>query len=60
MMFALATGTSDQHVDVDRLCAAAVVCTARAIVSGVRKATGLAGVPAASDLAPSSVEAASG
>ena len=49
-MFALATGTSDGDVDVDRLCAAAVVCTARAIVSGVRKATGLAGVPAVSDL----------
>ena len=49
-MFALATGTSDSYVDVDRLCAAAVVCTARAIVNGVRRATALAGVPAASDL----------
>ena len=49
-MFALATGTSDRDIDVDRLCAAAVVCTARAIVNGVRAATGLAGVPAASDL----------
>ena len=49
-MFALATGTSDRDVDADRLCAAAVVCTARAIVNGVRKATGLAGVPAVSDL----------
>ena len=49
-MFALATGTSDSYVDVDRLCAAAVVCTARAIGNGVRRATALAGVPAASDL----------
>ena len=50
-MFALATGAADRDVDIDRLCAAAVVCTAHAIVNGVRKATGLAGVPAASDLA---------
>ena len=49
-MFALATGTSDQNVDVDRLCAATVACVARAIVNGVREATGLGGVPAASDL----------
>ena len=49
-MFALATGASDRDVDLDRLCALAVVCTARAIVNGVRNATGLAGVPAASDL----------
>ena len=49
-MFALATGTSDRGVDVDRLCAAAVVCVARAIVNGVRKAAGLAGVPTASEL----------
>ncbi len=49
-MFTLATGTSDRDVDVDRLCAAAMVCTARAIVSGVRNATAVAGVPAASDL----------
>ena len=51
-MFALATGTSEGDVDVDRLGAAAVVCTARAIVNGVRSATSVAGVPAASDLEP--------
>ena len=49
-MFALATGTSDRDVDLDRLCAATVACVARAIVNGVREATGLAGVPAASEL----------
>ena len=49
-MFALATGTSNEDVNADRLGAAAVACTARAIVNGVRKATGLAGVTAASDL----------
>jgi L-aminopeptidase/D-esterase-like protein len=49
-MFALGTGTSDHDAALDRLCAATVVSVARAIVSGVRRATGLAGVPAASDL----------
>ena len=49
-MFALATGRSDAAVDMHTLCAAASLCTARAIVRGVRTATGLGGIPAASEL----------
>lgn len=47
-MFALASATSDGvDADLDRLGAATVVCVGRAIVRGVRMATGLAGVRAA-------------
>ena len=51
-IFALATGQVDPESDVDmnRLCAAAVVCVSRAIVRGVRAATGLGGVKAVSEL----------
>ena len=49
-VFALATGGLDRPADMNRLCAAAVVCVSRAIVSGVRKAKGLGGVPAVTEL----------
>ena len=49
-MFALATGRTDAEVDMHTLCAAVTLCTARAIVRGVRSATGLGGIPAASEL----------
>ena len=44
-MFALATGTVDLGLDVNRLLAAAVVCVGRAIARGVAKADGAGGVP---------------
>ncbi len=47
-IFSLATGQVD--ADMNRLCAAAVVCVSRAIVRGVQAATGLGGVKAVSDL----------
>ena len=50
-IFAVATGGLDRPSDMNRLCAAAVVCVSRAIVSGVTKAEGLGGVPAVSELA---------
>ena len=49
-MFALATGHTDTVVDMHALCAAATLCTARAIVRGVRTATGLGGIPAATEI----------
>lgn len=49
-MFALATARTGAGVDMHRLCAAATICTARAIVRGARAATGLGGIPAASEL----------
>ena len=49
-MFGLATGRSDTGVDVDRIYAAAAVCVSEAIVSGVRKAEGLGGFPAITEL----------
>ena len=49
-LFALATGTVDGEPDMYRLCAAAALCTARAIANGVRAATGLGGVPAVGEL----------
>ena len=49
-LFAMATGGLDRPADMNRLCAAAVVCVSRAIVSGVRKAKGLGGVPAVTEL----------
>ena len=49
-MFALATGDQDGEANMNRLCAAAALCTSRAIVRAVRKATGLGGVKAVSEL----------
>ena len=48
-MFAVATGGLDEETGMDRLCAATVVATSRAIVSGVRSATGLGGIPGVAD-----------
>lgn len=49
-MFALATGGHEAEANMNRLCAAAALCTSRAIVRAVRKATGLGGVKATSEL----------
>ena len=49
-MFALATGGHEAEANMNRLCAAAALCTSRAIVRAVRKATGLGGVKAVSEL----------
>ncbi len=49
-MFAMATGESDQSVDLTALGAAAVEVTAQAVMLAVRRATGLGGVPAISEL----------
>ena len=49
-MFALATGEREETASMDRLCAATVVATSRAIVSGVRRASGLGGIPGVADL----------
>ena len=51
-IFALATGGLDRPADFDRICAASVLSVGRAIASGVRKATGLGGVPSVMELAP--------
>ena len=55
-MFALATGRTEAEVDMHALCAAATLCTARAIARGVRTATGLGGIPAATELQRNSRE----
>lgn len=49
-MFALATGRYTGEANMNRLCAAAALCTSRAIVRAVRKATGLGGVKSVSEL----------
>ena len=49
-MFALATGGHDADANMNRLCAAAALCTSRAIVRAITKATGLGGVKAVSEL----------
>lgn len=52
-VFALATGAAPGPGDstgMTRLCSAAALCVARAILSGVRKATGIGGIPAVSEL----------
>ena len=49
-MFALATGGHEAEANMNRLCAAAALCTSRAIVRAIRKATGLGGVKAVSEL----------
>ena len=52
-IFALATGQVD--ADMNRLCAAAVLCVSRAIVRGVQAANGLGGVKAVSELTTNEV-----
>ncbi len=49
-MFAMATGKSDESVDLTALGAAAVEVTAQAVMRAVRRATGLGGIPAVSEL----------
>ena len=49
-MFALATGAHEGHADFDRICAAATMVVGRAIVRGVRQASGLGGFPSVSEL----------
>ena len=53
-IFAVATGTEPGKADMLRLGAAAVVCVGRAIVRGVRCATGLDGIPSIHELAGTS------
>jgi L-aminopeptidase/D-esterase-like protein len=53
-LFAIGTGATDTPVDMTRLGAAAVHCVAQAAVSGVLAATGLGGIPAASDMGAAS------
>ena len=50
-MFVIATGTEPGKADMLRLGAAVVVCVARAIVRGIRCATGLEGIPSIRELA---------
>ena len=50
-MFALATGEYVGEASMNRLCAASALCVSRAIVRAVRKATGIGGVKAVSELA---------
>ena len=49
-LFALATRQHDGPENMNRLCAASVVCASRAIVRAVQKATGLGGVKSVSEL----------
>ena len=49
-MFAMATGESDESVDLTALGAAAVEVTAQAVMRAVQRATGLGGIPALSEL----------
>lgn len=49
-MFALATGKSDAHVDVNRLLAAAAMCVSNAIARGVEAADGLGGIPSVREI----------
>lgn len=49
-LFALSTGAVEGPADVDRICAAAALCVARAIVRAVRVAKGLGGVPSVREL----------
>ena len=50
-MFALGTGAVAGRADMLRLGAAAVVCVGRAVVRGVRCATGVGGIPSVGELA---------
>ena len=49
-IFALATGTLDDDVAVDRILAASVLCLSEAIARDVRKAEGIGGVPCVKEL----------
>jgi L-aminopeptidase/D-esterase-like protein len=49
-MFAIGTGEIEGDAPMDRLLAAVAAVTSRAIMSGVRAAVGLAGLPAVSEL----------
>ena len=49
-LFAIGTGSTNTPVDMTRLGAAAVHCVAQAAISGVLAATGLGGIPAASEM----------
>ena len=49
-MFAMATGESQDEVDLTTLGAAAAEVSARAVLRAVRLATGLGGIPAVSEL----------
>ncbi len=49
-LFALSTGAVEAPAAMDRICAAAALCVARAIVRAVRLAGSLGGVPSISDL----------
>ena len=49
-IFAVATGTKSGEADMLRLGAAAVVCVGRAIVRGIRCATGFEGIPSLQEL----------
>ena len=49
-IFAMATGTLDLPVDLDRVLAACVACLSRAILRGVREAEGLGGIPGVGEL----------
>ena len=53
-IFSMATGTQTGEADMLRLGVAAVTCVSRAIVRGVRCATGLEGVPSVSETAGNS------
>ena len=52
VVFALATGESDEPVNMNRLCSAATRAVARAIVRAVETATGVGGVPSAREAFP--------
>ena len=49
-MFAMATGESDETIDLTALGAAAVEVTAQAVLRAVLRATGLGGIPSVSEL----------
>ncbi len=49
-MFAVATGALQEPADMNRLCAASVVCVSKAIVRAVQKAKSLGGIPAITEL----------
>jgi len=54
-MFALATGTDDRRVDMDRLCAATALSVSRSIVRAVVRAEGIGGIPSVRELANNDV-----
>ena len=49
-LFALATGSSGQRADLTLIGTLAAEVTARAVISAIRHATGLPGLPAARDI----------